>query len=637
MKVESMDFSQTKNMERGSVMKRFLSMFVLVLCMLTAVTPSIFAVESFTVNGVTVTSGSSKYVSNCAFYADDILKMIWGTPGTATFYNANNLLKEKTSSEREITVDHVKKFIQAAPLGSRIRICNDSGEIANNRDNNRYVHTMVLVAKDDIGGTFTTLESGWGASAARQYTYESFSNKWRAYSVGYKYFFYIIDMSASNIASSSRTSVSDISDGSWYVTIPANYKLSCYPSAAAASPSAYIRSKTNSYILICSKKAVLSNGTTRYYFVSGDNKQVWFNFESGMSVEDRTQPSSGQPAQNQQPSRPAQPAQSTQPTQPSQPAIYTISFDVNGGNTSYAAKVILEGDVYGELPTPSRSGYTFGGWYTSRSGGTRVNETTQATRTQTLYAHWYKASNTFTLYFNANGGRVSPRSRVFTEGERYGELPVPTRKGYTFKGWGTDPEGPTMIINASMEADASYGTTVYAVWEQNRQEGTAGNIIADIGAQAIGSVPPVSNTSDWSGWSDWDTTPVSSSRTRQVETRQIQLSEGHMEYRYGRYIDSTGGHCSWCGKYLEGLRSVTGSASLQYSGWTISRFNTTGKVWTCGYCNGNHTGIHHYSSDGRPCWYEYASPDSGNYFWEESRWVEGDYETQYRYRDRISN
>ena len=40
-----------------------------------------------------------------------------------------------------------------------------------------------------------------------------------------------------------------------------------------------------------------------------------------------------------------------------------------------------------------------------------------------------------TVTFNPNGGNVDITSKVVKLGETYGELPIPTRDGYTFKGW----------------------------------------------------------------------------------------------------------------------------------------------------------------------------------------------------------
>lgn len=52
-----------------------------------------------------------------------------------------------------------------------------------------------------------------------------------------------------------------------------------------------------------------------------------------------------------------------------------------------------------ELPTPTRTGYTFDGWYTS--DGTKVSQTFTPTATTKLYAHWTPI--TYTVSYNGNG------------------------------------------------------------------------------------------------------------------------------------------------------------------------------------------------------------------------------------------
>ena len=41
----------------------------------------------------------------------------------------------------------------------------------------------------------------------------------------------------------------------------------------------------------------------------------------------------------------------------------------------------------------------------------------------------------YTVIFDANGGNVSPSSKIINPGDKYGELPTPTKEGYKFAGW----------------------------------------------------------------------------------------------------------------------------------------------------------------------------------------------------------
>ena len=83
---------------------------------------------------------------------------------------------------------------------------------------------------------------------------------------------------------------------------------------------------------------------------------------------------------------------------------YTLTYNVNGGNAlTTTSKSITYGSVYGTLPTPTRTGYRFTGWYTSTdSNATKVsNTTTMGASNTTIYAHW--TANVLTVNYHANG------------------------------------------------------------------------------------------------------------------------------------------------------------------------------------------------------------------------------------------
>ena len=74
-------------------------------------------------------------------------------------------------------------------------------------------------------------------------------------------------------------------------------------------------------------------------------------------------------------------------------AIYTLTFNANGGTVLEGSRRVTYGAAYGTLPTPSRSGYTFYGWFTAASGGSQVSSGTKMGASNvTIYAQW-KANN----------------------------------------------------------------------------------------------------------------------------------------------------------------------------------------------------------------------------------------------------
>jgi len=74
---------------------------------------------------------------------------------------------------------------------------------------------------------------------------------------------------------------------------------------------------------------------------------------------------------------------------------YTVTWDANGGSVSPSSNTVNGGTLV-TAPTPTRSGYTFNGWYNSASGGAYMvgaGGTYTVNSTQTLYAQW---TSTFT-------------------------------------------------------------------------------------------------------------------------------------------------------------------------------------------------------------------------------------------------
>ena len=70
----------------------------------------------------------------------------------------------------------------------------------------------------------------------------------------------------------------------------------------------------------------------------------------------------------------------------------TISFNANGGSVSPTSQSYTAYGTYGSLPTPTRSQYSFLGWFTESSGGTQVTtSSTVPANATTLWAHWQQA------------------------------------------------------------------------------------------------------------------------------------------------------------------------------------------------------------------------------------------------------
>jgi len=91
-----------------------------------------------------------------------------------------------------------------------------------------------------------------------------------------------------------------------------------------------------------------------------------------------------------------------------------ITWNANGGKIgtkSTVATNVKKGSKIGKLPTtPKRSGYTFNGWYTKKTGGTKITANTKPTKSISYYAQWKKQKTLNAdekvlvgKYLNANG------------------------------------------------------------------------------------------------------------------------------------------------------------------------------------------------------------------------------------------
>ena len=135
----------------------------------------------------------------------------------------------------------------------------------------------------------------------------------------------------------------------------------------------------------------------------------------------------------------------------------TITFDAQGGSVSPASAETVGGKLT-SLPTPVRSGWSFGGWYIEADGGSEVTSDTVFTSSCTIYAHWYQE---VIVTFDAQGGTVTPAS-IVTDHRRIKDLPTPaTPDDGIFIGWYTDAAGGDLVT-----ADTKFysDSTIYARW-----------------------------------------------------------------------------------------------------------------------------------------------------------------------------
>lgn len=180
----------------------------------------------------------------------------------------------------------------------------------------------------------------------------------------------------------------------------------------------------------------------------------------------------------------------------------TIEFDANSGTTDEPIRYRDTGAQLGTLPTATREGYTFVGWFTDPSGGTQISENTIVSGDDTYYAHWVLKKQ---ILFNANGGTVDEAMRYIDDGAEIGDLPVPVYAEHRFDGWFTDPTGGTQITSTTViTADDEF----YAHWTEiftvqfDANGGRVSETKRDVEqGEQVGSLPtPTRTSSTFLGW-----------------------------------------------------------------------------------------------------------------------------------------
>jgi uncharacterized repeat protein (TIGR02543 family) len=147
---------------------------------------------------------------------------------------------------------------------------------------------------------------------------------------------------------------------------------------------------------------------------------------------------------------------------------YTVTFDANGG--SEANPKTISGDYgtkLGILPTTSWTGYTLKGWYTAKSGGTKISANTTISGATTYYAQWNP--NTIKITLNKNGGSGGTSTFWYKYGTskfysnegcttQITAITRPTRAGYNF----TDYHGDGTCGGVNGERYVAYDSVEFA-------------------------------------------------------------------------------------------------------------------------------------------------------------------------------
>ncbi|MDD3058301.1 MAG: InlB B-repeat-containing protein, partial [Sphaerochaeta sp.] len=152
--------------------------------------------------------------------------------------------------------------------------------------------------------------------------------------------------------------------------------------------------------------------------------------------------------------------------EPDPPVQYTITYHVLDGASnpsSNPSSYTVETSTI-QLADPSRTGYTFAGWYSSASyTGEAITHIPQGSSgPKHLYAKW--TGNTYTVSFDSNDQAIQnpdPQDLIF--GQAYASLPTLT-KAYYGHTWNTVQNGSGTTITNATTLSTAQNHTLYAQW-----------------------------------------------------------------------------------------------------------------------------------------------------------------------------
>ena len=156
-----------------------------------------------------------------------------------------------------------------------------------------------------------------------------------------------------------------------------------------------------------------------------------------------------------------------------------VTFDNNDGSDNKQTVLRIVGEELGTLPEVSRAGYDFDGWYTDKTEGTKINETTEVPENDvTYYARWNEVLIT-----------LNPTSYIYDGTEKKPEITV-------------EAGGVTLVkdtdYTVSYKNNINVGTATVTVTGKGSHEGVIATANFTI-TKATLTVPAQSGTLTYSG------------------------------------------------------------------------------------------------------------------------------------------
>ena len=269
----------------------------------------------------------------------------------------------------------------------------------------------------------------------------------------------------------------------------------------------------------------------------------------------------------------------------------TLTFDAttNGGTLSGTTPLYTKKGIAGlytgisnttaaSVPTASKAGYSFDGWYTSPAGGSRVYNNTPTlqasvngytdssskwtiTENKTLYAQF--VPGTYTVTYNCNGGSGVPSSQTGMYGSSFTintSLCSTPKTGHTQNWWNEKADGTGTAWSSNNRTNWTWNytnnVTLYAQWSPNTYVLTAN--------ATEGTIPATS------GWTIASGSETATKSVNYDATYETLPTPTRANYRFdGWYTAASGGSA------VSSSTKMGTSNTTIYAHWTLIAYSLT--------------------------------------------------------------
>jgi uncharacterized repeat protein (TIGR02543 family)/LPXTG-motif cell wall-anchored protein len=142
-----------------------------------------------------------------------------------------------------------------------------------------------------------------------------------------------------------------------------------------------------------------------------------------------------------------------------------VTYDPQGGSAIADGSTTTGASIASSPGTPTRSGYTFDGWFAASTGGTALTFPYAHGRTADfiLYAQW--TALTYNVTYDEQGG-TTVSDDTYTTGSTITLPTAPSQAGFTFAGWFIASTGGT-ALGATYTPPGTGNIIIYAQWTSN--------------------------------------------------------------------------------------------------------------------------------------------------------------------------